>query len=89
MKLINECFVLESGGPRYSIFQCGNKLFCNNYRPVSTMSHITQVFDRLVNVGLSYFAEKYIPSNFQLGFRPAYSPLSMQYIIYMKNVFRH
>ena len=56
------------------MFKSGNKYFCNNYRPISILSHIAEVFDRLVYVRLSSLLEKNnILSNFQLGFRPAHS----------------
>jgi len=56
------------------LFKSGGKSFCNNYRPISILSHIAKVFERLVHVRLSSLLEKNnILSNFQLGFRPAHS----------------
>ena len=78
-KLINECFVLGVFPDvlkiaRVTPFKSGDKSFCNNYRPISTLSHIAKVFERLVQVRLSSFLEvNNILSNFQLGFRPAHS----------------
>jgi len=56
------------------LFKSGDKSLCNNYRPISILSHIAKVFERLVHARLSSFLEKNnILSNFQLGFRPAHS----------------
>ena len=79
-KLINDCFVLGvfpgvlKRARITPLFKSGYKSFCNNYHPISTLSHIAKVFERLVHVRLSSFLEKNnILSNFQLGFRPAHS----------------
>ena len=79
-KLINECLLLGVFPDVVKIarvtplFKSGDKSFCDNYRPISMLSHIAKVFERLVHVRLSSFLEKNnILSNFQLGFRPAHS----------------
>ena len=56
------------------MFKSGDKSLCNNYRPISILSHVAKVFERLVHVRLSSFLEKNnILSDFQLGFRPAHT----------------
>ena len=37
------------------LFKSGDKSLCKNYRPISILSHIAKVFERLVHVRLSPF----------------------------------
>ena len=63
-ELINECFALGVFPDVLKIarvtplFKPGDKSFCNNNRPISILSHIAKVFERLVHVRFSSFLEK-------------------------------
>ena len=53
------------------LFKSGNKNSFNNYRPVSLLSQFSKILEKLFDVRLQSFIDKYdLLSNCQYGFRP-------------------
>ena len=56
------------------IHQKGDKLDCNNYRPISLLSNIIKVFEKMKHIRLTSFLNKNkVLSSFQCGFRSKHS----------------
>ena len=60
------------------IYKSEDKMKCENYRPISILPIISQVFEREVfRQVYQYLSENSLLSRFQSGFRPKYSTLSV------------
>ena len=78
-KLFDKCFKESSFrdcwkvSPVVSVFtNVGERSTAKNYRPVSLLSVVIKVFEKLVNNTIDYHPEKScLFSNFQYGFRPS------------------
>ena len=56
------------------ILKSETRLLCNNYRPISLLSHIGKIIEKLMHQGLNFFLEQYnCYYPFQFGFRLNYS----------------
>ena len=56
------------------IHQKGDKLDCNNYRPICLLSNIIKVFEKMKHIRLTSFLNKNkVLSSFQCGFRSKHS----------------
>ena len=56
------------------IFKNDSRLFCTNYRPISLLSNISQIFEKVIHSRLNFFLEQHnhlYP--YQFGFRIDYS----------------
>ena len=52
----------------------GDKLGCNNYRPISLLSNISEIYEKMMHSPLaSFLNKKKILSNCQFGFRNKHS----------------
>ena len=52
------------------VFKAGDAMLCNNYRPISILSSINKVFEKILFKRMTKFFEKYkLLSNCQFGFR--------------------
>ena len=61
------------------VFKKGEREFKNNYRPVSILSNVSKIFERIMFRQISNYMESFF-SKYQCGFTKAYStqcPLSM------------
>lgn len=58
------------------IFKQGDKRNMNNYRPISVISAVAKVFERIVNQLFSYLNEHNVLSNHQFGFRSLHSTMT-------------
>ena len=59
------------------IYKSGNKQECGNYRPISVLSVVAKIFEKLVCGQLNfYFKEHQILTKFQSGFRKGHSTTS-------------
>ena len=56
------------------IFKKGNKLECSNYRPISLLSNISKIFEKIVHIRLYMFLKEHrCLYSYQFGFRCSYS----------------
>ena len=56
------------------IFKSGNSMECSNYRPISLLSVVSKIFEKLVHKRVYTFLDKNnLIYNRQFGFRPKYS----------------
>ena len=56
------------------IHKKGDKLDCNNYRPISLLSNISKIFEKMMHIQLTSFLNKNkVLSSFQFGFRNKHS----------------
>ena len=55
------------------IFKTGSKLDCGNYRPISVLSAVPKIFEKIVYEQLTKFLYDNIISKHQSGFRPLHS----------------
>ena len=56
------------------IHQKGDKLYCNNYRPMSLLSNISKTFEKIMHIRLTSFLNKNkVLSSFQFGFQNKHS----------------
>ena len=56
------------------IFKSETRLLCNNYRPISLLSNIGKIIEKLMHQRLNFFLEQYnCYYPFQFGFRLNYS----------------
>ena len=52
------------------VFKAESRIFCSNYRPISLLSNIGKIIEKLMHKILNVFVEKkQIYCNFQFGFR--------------------
>ena len=59
------------------IFKSGNKTECTNYRPISILSAISKIFEKLISMQLSeYLESNEILTGEQSGFRKNHSTQS-------------
>ena len=57
-----------------SVFKAESRILCSNYRPISLLSNIGKIIEKLMHKRLNVFLEKkQIYCNFQFGFRPSFS----------------
>ena len=57
------------------IYKNGDKSDCSNYRPISVLSNVAKILEKIVyNQLISYIKEKNILTNSQFGFRKSHSP---------------
>ena len=56
------------------IYKKGDKLACNNYRPVSLLSNISKIYEKCMHTGLTIFLQiNKLFFSHQFGFRNGYS----------------
>ena len=54
----------------FHVFKAESRIFCSNYRPISLLSNIGKIIEKLMHKILNVFVEKkQIYCNFQFGFR--------------------
>ena len=56
------------------IHKKGDKFDCNNYRPISPLSNISKIYEKMMHICLTSFLNKNkVLSSFQFGFRNKHS----------------
>ena len=71
-----------------SVYKKGSKLECSNYRPISLLSNIDKILERLMyNRLYNYLEKKEIMFSFQFGFRQKYS--TTHALIHLTDKIRH
>ena len=92
-KLINKSF--ETGifsdickvAKKVPIFKIETRLLCNNYRPISLLSNIVKIIEKLMHQRLNFFLEQYnCYYPLQFGFRLNYSTNNSALMSVVENI---
>ena len=79
-KMINKC-ISQGSFPNclkiaqvIPVYKKGSKTNCSNYRPISLLSPLSKIFEKIISSRLyNYIEKKQLLSDCQFGFRPNYS----------------